>query len=219
MLAKSLYLEPKKTKDNIPTKHLTKIEKVRIRVNDNSLVPINETETAFVATGSNHHICLFEIFENDKPKRYAVFTTRMEANQRLCEQQRRLRKKRQELKEQGLTGAALEKSLRDYRRIVVTRDVPIVQRLDPDQPTAKFLFTLKRGELFKIKVKNKNNQEIEIMAILKKSSSPAKRTFFVEQRDARKKPKLISKSGGTYLDIVEKLVVDRLGNTFRAGED
>ena len=214
--AEPLYL-PANAKKQSENAQLTEVKKVRILVKNETPMPLNKdennSETAFVIPGSNHHICLFEILENGKPKRYAVFTTRMEANQRLCEQQRRIRNKQKELKEQGMTGDLLEKSLRDYRRIVVTQEVPIVRRFDPDQPTAKFLFTLKRGEMFKVLDKGQ-----ERLVIFKSAASTSGQFWFIDYRDSRKDAIPMSKSGGTYFDILEKLVVDRLGNTFPAND-
>jgi|GEM_PF-561090 len=214
VLAKPLYLEPKKKKANLPTKHLTEIKKVRILVNDNSQVPIKEkTEIAFVATRSNHHACLFERFENDQLKRYAVVTTRMKANQRLCDQQKRIKIKRKELLEQGMTGDLLEKTLRDYRRIVVTQEVPILRRFDSERPTAKFLFTLKRGDFFRVVHKGQ-----ERLVVFKTAASTTGRCFFFDPRDAQKKPHIITKQGVSFFDILEKFAVDRLGNLFPAND-
>ena len=212
-LAEPLYL-PANSRKQHDNAQLTEIKKVRISVNDNSMVPINSSETAFVATGSNHHICLFEIIdEKGQPKRYAVFATRMEANQRLCEQQRRLSAKREELQAQGMTGVALEKSLRDYRKIVVTQEVPVVRRFDPDRPTAKFLFTLKHGEMFKVVDKRQ-----ERLVIFNTAPSTSGQFVFLDHRDAQKDFKKITKQGSSYFDILEKVVVDRLGNTFPSND-
>ena len=213
--AEPLYL-PANSKKQRENAQLTEVKKVRIIVKNETPKPL-KNDTAFVIPGSNHHICLFEIFKNDKLERRAVFTTRMEANQRLWEQQRRIRNKRKELLEQGMTGDLLKKTLRDYRRVVVTREVPIVRRFDPDNPTAKFLFTLKRGELFRVVVKEKRNlNEEERLVIFKTAPSTTKNFCFIDQRDARQDATFINKKGASYFDILEKLVVDRLGNIFPA---
>jgi CRISPR-associated endonuclease Csn1 len=209
--AEPLYLLPKngKVKEGV---HLSEIKKVRLVVKNETPIPLKK-ETAFVIPGSNHHICLFEKQEDDRLKRYAVFVTRLEANQRLSEQQRRIRAKRKELQTRGLAGHELEKQLRDYRRIVVTQEVPIVRRSDPDNPTAKFLFTLKRGEMFKVLDKG-----VEKFVIFKTAPSTTKNFCFVDQRDACKDVILINKSGSSYFDILEKVAVNRLGDISLAND-
>ena len=213
--AEPLYLpaNPKKQHHSDELVQLTEVKKVRIYVKNETPVPL-KNESTFVIPGSNHHICLFETTnEKGQPKRYAVFTTRMEANQRLCEQQRRISNKRKELQSQEITGDALDKLLRAYRKIVVTQEVPVVRRFDPDQPTAQFLFSLKRGEMFKVVDKGQ-----ERLVIFKTAPSTTKNFCFIDQRDARQDATIINKSGASYFDILEKLVIDRLGNAFPSND-
>ncbi len=42
-----------------------------------------------------------------------------------------------------------ERQLREYRRIVVKNN-PVVRKVHSERPTARFLFTLKRGEMFRV---------------------------------------------------------------------
>ena len=204
--AEPLYLEPGEKKASTPSKHLTEIKKVRIFVNNQTAQQVKQ-DGPFVIPGSNHHICLFEYMDaKGKPVREAVFTSRLEANRRLSEQQRLIREKRKELEKQGLSAEETDRRLREYRRIVVTELEPLVRRVHPERPTARFLFTLKRGEMFRTM-----DGDIEHLVVLKRSGSTSGQLFFIDTRDAQKKPKEISKTGASYFDIIEKVQIDRLG--------
>jgi hypothetical protein len=156
---------------------------------------------------------MFEKIEDGKPKRYALFTTRLEANKRLLEQHRLIKVRRQELEKSGLNGEELSQQIREYRRHVVTEALPIIQRFDPQNTDAKFLFSVKSGEMFLVRDKGE-----EKLVIFKSAASTSGQFWFIDQRDATKEPKFISKSGASYIDIICKKCVDRLGNTSFAND-
>jgi CRISPR-associated endonuclease Csn1 len=67
------------------------IRKVRVLKNDNSVVPLRDSEddsTPFVKPGSNHHVCLFEVGENGQIMRCPVFVTMIEAYRRVRDRSR-----------------------------------------------------------------------------------------------------------------------------------
>ncbi|GHT41298.1 hypothetical protein FACS189443_2880 [Planctomycetales bacterium] len=101
---------------------------------------------------------------------------------------------------------------RRYRKEVVTKIIPMIRRFDSNNPNAKFLFSLKNGETFKVLDNGK-----EKLVILKRSASTSGQIFFIDVRDARKTPKDISKQGDTLNDIIEKVCVDQLDNV-QAGD-
>lgn len=211
--AEPLYLEPEKKKANTQEKPLTQIKKVRIFVKDQTIRQVKEGGT-FVKPGGNHHICLFEYLnEKGAPVREAVFTTRLEANQRLLKQQRLVREKRKELTEQGLSATEMETRLGEFKKSVVTEIEPLVRRFNTDRPNARFLFSLKHGEMFRVKDGNQ-----ERLVIFKKGTSTNGQMFFIDTLDAQKKPLEISKTGASYVDILEKVQVDRIGRITPAND-
>ncbi|MGL6194816.1 MAG: hypothetical protein ACRC2T_08345, partial [Thermoguttaceae bacterium] len=214
--AEPLYLTPEKERKDGKTRH-TVIKKVRILVEDQTIqqVKANQKDAPFVKPGSNHHICLFEYIDQKtgEPKRESIFTSRLEANRRLAEQQRLIKAKRLELQTQGLTEERRKEELQEYRKMVVSQIEPVIRKTHPDRPNAKFLFSLKRGDMFRVLDKG-----IEKLVIFKTAPSTTKNFCFIEIRDARKEATKINKSGASYLDILEKVQVDRIGGITAAND-
>jgi CRISPR-associated endonuclease Csn1 len=251
--AEPLYMEPEcphRTNDT-KKRNPTEIKKVRIIKKNESLVPLYRDEqgqpkqgTTYVVPGNTHHICLFErLVQKKKGKtmieqkeRYLNFVTCFEANRRLAEQQRLIREKSKELQNKGIKGDKLRSQLQEYRNDVVKK-YPVIRRFDSKHPEAKFLFTLKSGEMFKIKDKTE-----EKLVIFKTAAQTSGQCFFIDHRDARqelkkkdkedeetikhsdhhdaqRKPKSFSKTGKTLIDIVCKVCVDRLGNISENAND
>jgi CRISPR-associated endonuclease Csn1 len=209
VFSQPLYLCPR-----IPNnKHLSEIKKVRIVIRNETPRQL-KAEGGYVIPGSTHHICMFENNHQGRAVRYCIFVTRLEANRRIQEQQRRIHVKRKELTLQGISGEEQKKLLQDYRRHVVTKEIPVIERFDRDNPQAKFLFTLKRGEVFRV-WNNNNNQER--LVIFKTAASTQGQLYFADLRDVRKDARF-AKTPGSYCDIYEKHQVDRLGNYFPAND-
>jgi CRISPR-associated endonuclease Csn1 len=241
--AEPLYLEPERPRHTNDTKkhNLTEIKKVRIIEKNESLIPLYRDEqgqpkhgTVFVAPGNTHHICLFEqlIWKKkgktmiEQKERYLDFVTCLEANRRLAEQQRLVREKSKELQSNGINGDELRSQLQEYRRFVVKK-YPVIRHFCNKHPEAKFLFTLKSGEMFRIKDKTE-----EKLVIFKTAAQTSGQCFFADIRDARPetekkeknekekneskqkegKLKKISKRGDSLNEIICKVCVDRLGN-------
>lgn len=83
------------TKDKIPSDVWNKplampsgvpILKVRLVKRDQTIQPIRK-DTAFVKTGSIHHVCIFEFTENGQRRREAVFVSTLQAAQRIRDRQ------------------------------------------------------------------------------------------------------------------------------------
>jgi hypothetical protein len=218
LLKKGIKIEDVDEKDR--PKHI--INKVRIVRNDASIVPLSKT--VCVKPGGTHHIVLFEEdvlkktgkTEVHTKQRIPVFVTRLEANKRLFHQQKLLIAKRREWK---LTPEQAKNNdhYKEYRRWVL-KEYPIIET-NPQKipaanwldgkvhPNARFLFSLKRGETFIIKDKDK-----EKTVIFNSAAQTSGQCWFIDLRDARKEQILISKTGRSLNDIVCKICVDRLGN-------
>jgi hypothetical protein len=69
--------------------------------------------------------------------------------------------------------------LQEYRRVVVKK-YPVIRRFYSKHPDTKFLFTLKSGEMFRIKGGTE-----EKLVILKTSTQTVGWCSFVDIRDAR----------------------------------
>lgn len=211
--AEPLRMLPERMKADAKTENFPEIKNVRIFVKNQTAQQVKK-DGPFLIPGRNHHICLFEFTDaKGKPVREAVFTSRLEANRRLLEQQRLIREKRKELKSQGLPQEETERQLREYRRIVVTEKEPLVWRVHPERPTARFLFSLKSGEMFRVM----DGTEVRLV-IYDTAASTSGQMIFIDARDAQKKPRKISKSGASYFDILEKVQVDRLGGITPAND-
>jgi CRISPR/Cas system Type II protein with McrA/HNH and RuvC-like nuclease domain len=214
-------------------KHL--IRKVRIVRKEKSVLRLREEISpnghVFVKPGSTHHIVLFEEdtyvtkgsgkkkTATPAKKRIPVFVTRLEANKRLYKQKKLLADKRKEL---CLTQkqAKHDKQFIECRKQVL-RKFPIIETdarkipascwLDgKEHPDAKFLFSLKHDETFIIK-----DDDEKKFAIFVSAASTSGQFRFIDIRDARKKTANISKRGSSLNDIIDKVVVDRLGQVKR----
>lgn len=188
------------------------IRKVRLLKEDQTIRPLRhgKPDETWVKPGSTHHLCLFEWDQTSLKgktvkKRDALFVSMLEARQRIREQfdeRARLVSQKVELKE-AQRQAALSH--------------PIIRRVHPDRPDARFVMSLSPGhELVLAKLKG---HDAPVLLYFKTAASTSKQMQFAMATDARRsadqKP-YISFSPAT-LDA-EKITVDPLGRLRWAGD-
>lgn len=159
------------------------IRKVRVIRKEQTIQPIrSDGSAAFVKPGATHHISLFELKENGKTKREAVWTTMLEAASRLKRRNQLLAEARRRLERQlGRKLKPHDPLLgREMRRI--EREVPLITRVHPKRPDARFLFSLCRGEMVLAEVNGK-----EELLVYNTSASTQGQIYFYHHADARPK--------------------------------
>jgi CRISPR-associated endonuclease Csn1 len=154
------------------------IRKVRVLRNELTIQPIRKGTPAetWVKPGSTHHLCIFEWTERDrkgkeKRARDAVFVSMLEAKQRINAQ----RKERERLMKAGDSKeAAAHKAARSH---------PIIQRVHPDRPDARFVMSLSGGEMVLAKVKGRDEP---VLLTFKTAASTQGQIYFSLATDARR---------------------------------
>jgi CRISPR-associated endonuclease Csn1 len=188
------------------------IRKVRVIKKEQSIRPIRSgDQTVYVKPGSTHHLSFFEYQENGKTKYDAVWTTMLDAADRLKRQTHALSQIKQKLEAQN-SGKKLRKN--DPRLIQVMRkiaqDIPLITRVHPERSDAKFLFSLSRGEMVLAQVDGKPQ-----LLVYNTSASTAGQMWFYHHTDARpaKDKKKFSFMVNTLLGKAQarKVCIDYLG--------
>jgi len=188
------------------------IRKVRVIKKEQTIRPIRSgDQTVYVKPGSTHHLSFFEYQEEGKTKYEAVWTTMLDAADRLKRQTHALSQVRQKLEAQG-KGKKIRKN--DPRLIQamqqIARDIPLITRVHPQSPEAKFLFSLSRGEMVLAQVGGKPQ-----LLVYNTSASTAGQMWFYHHTDARpaKDKKKFSFMVNTLLGKAQarKVSIDYLG--------
>lgn len=207
VIMKSLFSVNNPLRFNPDDPNSTPIYKVRLRLPQGATIAIrgekNEGRNkAYVRSGATHHIAVFEREGKKRNKRELVFCTQFEANQRKRYQYLLIREKIAELKQAKMPEQELKKEISRCRSEVM-RKYPIVRRVHPDYPNARFLFSIASRESFFVE-KDGKTQLVKFVT----SVSTKPRLFFRDNRDASDKtPFSVS------IDkIIKKVSIDRLGN-------
>jgi CRISPR-associated endonuclease Csn1 len=151
------------------------IKRVRLVKRDQTIRPIRGG-TAFIKTGSVHHVCLFDLPPGGKVRRKATFVSRLEVMTRL--------KMRQ----------------------------PLVSRTSPDDPAARFVMSLSRGELVLLDHDGHTDlYRVEKLTSTSRVMHFRHHTFAGKSADKRGQ---VSKTPNTL--NAEKVTVDPLGRLRRA---
>lgn len=185
----------------------TPIVRVRVLRNEQTIQAIRGNgHTAYVKPGSVHHLSLFEYQENGKTKREAIFTSMLDATDRLKRQQQRLAEARRRIEKQtGEKLAPRDPRLgREMRRIA--RELPLITRTHPTRPDARFLFSLSRGELVLAEVDGR-----EELLVFNTAASTSQQMWFFHHADARPRAKRKVYSFMPNTLKARKVTVDYLG--------
>lgn len=159
------------------------IYKVRIIKKEQTIQPIRDGErVAYVKPGATHHISIFELNINGRSRRIAYWTTMLEAARRVAQRQQALKRAKERLEAQlGIRIKPRDPRLgREMSRIA--HEIPIITRVHPDHPEAKFLFSLSRGEMVLAEVDGK-----EELLVYNTSASTQGQIYFYHHADARPK--------------------------------
>ncbi|MEM6855411.1 MAG: hypothetical protein AAF593_13475, partial [Planctomycetota bacterium] len=176
--AEPLHLVGKKTGTVGPP-----IKKVRVVRKEQTIRPIRSGEqTAYVKPGSTHHVSFFRFEHKGKTRYEAVWTSMIEAADRLKRQTQRLAEARRQRERE------LKRKLKAHdpelgklmRRIAL--EVPLKTTAHPDRPEAEFVFSLSRGEMVLAKINGH-----EELLIYNTSSSTQGQIQFHHHTDARPK--------------------------------
>ncbi|MCC7193565.1 MAG: type II CRISPR RNA-guided endonuclease Cas9 [Phycisphaeraceae bacterium] len=189
------------------------ILKVRVIRKEQTIQKVrNHAGTAYVKPGSTHHLSIFEFKEKGKTKREGVWTTMLEAAERLKKQNQLLQNARQRMeKELGYRLKPVDPRLgKEMQKIAL--EVPIITRKHPYRPEAKFCFSLRRGEAVLAKVDGE-----EKLLIYNTSASTQGQIYLYHHADARPKSsnreghkrKIVSFTANTL--NARKVTVDYLG--------
>ncbi|MEM6458492.1 MAG: type II CRISPR RNA-guided endonuclease Cas9 [Planctomycetota bacterium] len=159
------------------------IKKVRVVRKEQTIRPIRGGEqTAYVKPGSTHHVSLFRFEEKGKTKYEAVWTSMIEAADRLKQQAKRLAEaRRQRERELKRKLKARDPELGKLMRQIAL-EVPLKTTTHPDRPEAEFVFSLSRGEMVLAKIDGR-----EELLIYNTSSSTQGQIQFHHHTDARPK--------------------------------
>jgi CRISPR-associated endonuclease Csn1 len=184
------------------------IRKVRIVKQELSVRPLREGKPGeqWVKPGSTHHLCIFEWTVqdkkgNEKRERDAVFVSMLEAKQRIKQQNA----ERERLIREGMNKRDAQK------RAAITH--PIIRRVHPEYPEAKFVMSLSGGELVQAKVKGR---EEPLLLVYKTAASTSKQMQFAMGTDARRSGDQPPLSFSPKTLDATKVTVDPLGRVYWA---
>ncbi len=187
------------------------IKRVRVRKKEQTITPIRTgtPNEAYVKPGSTHHLCIFEWEVDGKTKRDAVFVTMLEAVNRIKAQQQRVEQLL------GYTPSKRSRRKPEVQRAMsqAEKELPLIQRVHPERPEAKFVMSLSRGEMVLGNFKGK-----ERLCVFRTAASTSHQMSFVEHTDAREKlkthdskPKAAILSAQPNTLDAHKVTVDPLG--------
>ncbi len=171
-----------------------------------------EDRTKFVKPGATHHLSLFEWAVNGKTRRDAVFTSMLDAADRLKLRQQYVKERVTALEKQRVSRISRKgPECGDLMR-EAERRYPTITRVHPEHSEAKFLFSLRRGEYVLADVDGK-----QVLLVFNTAASTEKQLRFFHHADARPSNKS-QKSGQRRLYRFQpstlnarKVTVDTLG--------
>lgn len=183
------------------------IKKVRITKPDKTVEEIrhDSDNPAFVKPGSTHHLCIFEWEENGDIKREPVFVTMLKATNRLKDQRKELAKERERLSKEGLSQREQKEELKLIQADIANR-LPVIERIHPDHPDAKFVMSLSRGELVQTDL-----DDGERLLVFRTAASTSGQMWFTEHTDARRSTDAKKHSASASTLKARKVTIDPLG--------
>ncbi len=170
------------------------IKKVRILTEETGLIPIQDESGKtyrFVKPGNNHHISIFEYEVNGRKKREGVVMRMIEA-----------------------AGIAMENGRRRRQHLP---DLPIVRRVHPERPDARFIMSLQINDIVKVQA---NSGEYELWTVQKMDINQnivLRPLNYAGKREDTDKPPLIMRKKPNTLRG-EKVTVDPLGKIYPAND-
>lgn len=195
------------------------IKKVRVLRKELTIKPIRtgQPDEAYVKTGSNHHLCIFEWEVNGKIKRDAAFVSQLEAINRVKRQQQALGELMKEWKTQKVSSREVERRKREAMRSIAI-EIPVIDRRPPkDHPTipanAKFVMSLSKGEMVMANWKDEQK-----LLIFKTAASTQGQIYFAEHVDARKSADYKKFVVNANTLNAQKVTVDPLGRVRNAND-
>lgn len=188
------------------------IRKVRVIKKEQTIRAIRAGNSrVYVKPGSTHHLSFFKFTEQDKVKYEAIWTTMLEAADRLKQQSQLFATRRQALQEKNRGKKISIKDPRMSRLMQeIAQQLPLITRRHPDRPEAQFLFSLSRGEMVLVNVGGKWTP-----LIYNTSASTTGQLIFHRPFDARplseRKKNSYSATTLCERDQARKITIDYLG--------